>query len=544
MRPASPISPAVHPDIERGAVHPASGVDAGLRTGLARAFIALSAGLLCVLGWAPGARPWIALLVCAVLFMLLACARTTTRAAGLGALFGLALHTAGSSWVLDAMLQRAQAPLSMAWLGTTVFVAYLAGFTAIGAAGFRWLLGPAASLRPLRGARGLLAVAAFAAAMTGGEYLRSLPFNGYTALSLGYAFVDTPARVLLPVGGVYLASLVGYTVAGLIGCGALTLWDGRGWRALRWPVLAVLALAGLVLALQQPVWVQPHGAPLSFRLIQGNVRQVDKFRPETVAPQIDGYVQTITAARADLVVTPETAFPVFLNQLPAGVLERLRRFADATGSQVFLGIGTLASNGAGHNSMLAIGPAPQRLQRHDKIRLMPFGEYTPRGFAWFGDRLVIPMRDLTPGAPGPSPFEVRGVAGGPASRVGTLICHEDLLGSELARWLPQAHVLLNPGNLAWFEGTAALPQRLQIAQARALEAGRPLLRVANTGVSAHIDHLGRVREFAAEGVTGVVAGQVQGMQGRTPYARWGDALAAVLIGLSLVLGAALRRRPR
>lgn len=512
---------------------------------LGRCVLALLAGALGVFGWAPHGHAWVALLACGVLFALLADCRRLGAAAAIGLAFGLGLHGAGSSWVFEAMRLRAHASLALAGWGTAIFVGYLALFTTIAAALFHALVPPRRWPGAPAGAPGWARVLAFAAALTLGEYLRSLPFNGYTALSLGYALVDTPARVLLPVGGVYFASFVGYAVAGLLGCGALMLRDGRGWRALRGPVLAVLALAGLVQALQQPVWVQPHGAPLSFRLVQGNVRQVDKFRPEAVARQIDGYVQTITAARADLVVTPETAFPVFLNQLPAGVLEHLRRFAGVTASHVFLGIGTLASDGAGHNSMLAIGPAPGPLQRYDKIRLMPFGEYTPRGFAWFSDRLVIPMRDLAPGAPNPGPFEVHGAAGGPASRVGTLICHEDLLGSELGHWLPQAHVLLNPSNLAWFEGTAALPQRLQIAQARALEAGRPLLRVANTGVSAHIDHLGRVREFAAEGVTGVVAGEVQGMQGRTPYARWGDAPAGGLVGLALVLAAwGARRRPR
>lgn len=510
---------------------PAVGVRAG------RPALALFAGALAVLGWAPWGQWWVALLACALLFALLADCRSPRCAAAVGLAFGLGLHGAGSSWVFEAMRLRAQAGPALAGLGTFVFVGYLALFTAGAAALFHALV------RPQRQPPVLASVLAFAAALTLGEYLRSLPFNGYTVLSLGYAFVDTPARVLVPLGGVYLASLAGYATAGLLGAGAGAAWRGQGARVAGGPLLALLALGAGVLLAPQPAWVQPHGTPLSFRLLQGNVRQADKFRPETLQRQVDAYVEGITAERADLVVTPEMALPLFLSELPAGVLGRLRRFADATGSHVFLGIGTLASDGAGHNSVLGVAPASSLLQRYDKVRLMPFGEYTPAGFGWFSRRLVIPMKDLQPGPPNPGAFVVRGAAGGPASLVGTLICHEDLLGSELARWLPQAHVLLNPSNLAWFEGTLALAQRLQVAQARALEAGRPVLRVANTGVSAHIDHLGRVHEFAAEGVTGVVAGRVQGMQGRTPYARWGDALAGVLAGLALALAAWAARRP-
>lgn len=497
--------------------------------------LALLAGVLGVLGWAPYGQWWLALLAYGALFVLLADCRSLRMAAGVGLAFGLGLHGIGSSWVFEAMHLRAQAGLALAAFGTVVFVGYLALFTTAAAVLFHALVRPRGGPGTRAAVPCWVAPIAFAAALTLGEYLRSLPFNGYTALSLGYAFVDTPARVLIPVGGVYLASLAGYLVAALLGAAALAGWRGQGAGAAGAPLLAALALGAGVLLAPQPAWVQPHGDPLSFRLLQGNVRQVDKFRPETVQRQVNDYVQAITAERADLVVTPETAFPVFLNQLPAGALERLRRFADTTRSHVFLGIGTLASDGAGHNSVLAIAPGAGVLQRYDKIRLMPFGEYTPPGLGWFSTRLVIPMQDLRPGAADPAGFVVQASATALATQVGALICHEDLLGGELAHWLPRAHVLLNPSNLAWFEGTLALAQRLQVSQARALEAGRPLLRVANTGVSAHIDHLGRVREFAPEGVTGVVSGRIQGMQGRTPYARWGDGLAGALAGLGLLL---------
>lgn len=97
-----------------------------------------------------------------------------------------------------------------------------------------------------------------------------------------------------------------------------------------------------------------------------------------------------------------------------------------------------------------------------------------------------------------------------------------MIGEESRRWLPAATLLINPSNLAWFEGSLAIPQRLQIVRLRALESGRPILRAINTGVTAHIDHRGRVLKQLPEMTERVLSGQVQPMHGATPYARFGD----------------------
>ena len=521
------------------------GAGAGIRPALLRSLWALPVGAVCVLGWAPHGLPWVAVLAHAILFALLVRTRSVVETAWTAALFGLGLHALGSGWVLEPMVALAQMPIHMAWAGMALLLLYLSAFSALSGLLFAWVLPPATlwTHRHL-GLHGMLALAVFAASMTLGEYLRSLPFNGYTVLSLGYVLVDTPARGLFPAGGTYLASLWAYAIAGLLGWLALDLGQGRGLQALRWPALSGAVLAGLMLALQSVSWVQPSGSPLSFRLIQGNVRQADKFRPETLEGQVRDYLQVITAERADLIVTPETAFPLFLNQLPVGTLERLKQFSNRSDSHVFLGIGTVSALGHGHNSVIGISPGADLLQHYNKIRLMPFGEYSPRGLSWFSRQLVLPMKGMTPGLPDPRPFLVRSGRGGEPSLLGTLNCHEDMQGSDLRHWLPQAQILLNPTNLAWFEGSRALGQRLQMAQARALEAGRPVLRVANTGVSAHIDHLGRIHESAAEGVAAVVTGEVQGMQGRTPYSRFGDVWPVALVFALLLIGRLRTRRQR
>ncbi|MDO8892968.1 MAG: apolipoprotein N-acyltransferase [Sulfurimicrobium sp.] len=165
-------------------------------------------------------------------------------------------------------------------------------------------------------------------------------------------------------------------------------------------------------------------------------------------------------------------------------------------------------------------------------------EYSPTGFSWFTGSLNIPLKDMSPGGRNQAPFAL-GI-----QRVGTLICHEDLTGQEVRRWLPSATLLLNPSNLAWFEGSLAIGQRLQIVRMRALESGRPILRVTNTGVTAQIDAQGRVLGRLPVSVEGVLSGTVQPQQGVTPYGRWGDWPAVLASAMCVLLAGNIQRRRR
>jgi apolipoprotein N-acyltransferase len=190
--------------------------------------------------------------------------------------------------------------------------------------------------------------------------------------------------------------------------------------------------------------------------------------------------------------------------------------------------------------MIHIAGDGDELTQYDKVELMPFGEYSPAGFGWFTAQMHIALKDLKPGLSGQRPFDVRG------QRIGTLICHEDLSSRQARAWVggePGATVLVNPSNLAWFADSIALPQRHQLIRMRAVESGRPLLRAANTGISSVIDHRGEVVASLAIGSSGAVAARVQGMQGLTPYVRWGD-LPVLVIVLALVGAAGWQRSGR
>lgn len=218
-------------------------------------------------------------------------------------------------------------------------------------------------------------------------------------------------------------------------------------------------------------------------------------------------------------------------ELSPDVLHRLRAFSASTGSHVFVGMPHMEAGGLVKNTVFQIAPGSPALPRYDKSRLMPLGEYAPAGLAWFARRMSVPLNDQTPGSVDQLPFQLKGTGAGPV-RVGTLTCHEDASQSDARRWAGRAELFINPSNLAWFEGTWALPQRLQVAQARALETGRPVLRTTNTGVTAHIDAHGQVVARLPLAAAGVSSGVVQPTTGLTPFVRYGNRL---VVGMAVVL---------
>ena len=163
-----------------------------------------------------------------------------------------------------------------------------------------------------------------------------------------------------------------------------------------------------------------------------------------------------------------------------------------------------------------------------------FGEYLPLRalFLFFRHWVDIPMADFTAGEREQPLFRAEG------QPVGLSICFEAAFGSEIRLALPDATWLINISNDAWFKDSTAPHQHLQIARSRALEVGRYMARPTNTGVSALIDDRGQIRVRGAQFQAEVIRGEVQPLQGLTPYARWGDwptvSLMLGLLGVGLV----------
>jgi apolipoprotein N-acyltransferase len=312
-------------------------------------------------------------------------------------------------------------------------------------------------------------------------------------------------------------------------------------------IAVALIAAGLLLPLAK--WTVPANAPLTVRLLQGDVKQDMKFEEAGVRAAIDQYQQMITSKPADLIVTPETAIPVLAQQLPVPFASAVRSFADSTGSAILFGAvgGSVTPEGRVvdyTNSLFGVTPGTRDIYRYDKHHLVPFGEFVPWGFRWFVNLMNIPLGDFARGGPVQKPFVVHN------QPVAVDICYEDIFGEEIARTIRESDtppgVLINSTNLAWFGDTIALEQHLQIARMRSLETGRPMLRATNTGTTAAIDANGKVLGKLAPYTIGSLDVTVQGTAGRTPYVTSGNntvlAVSLLLLAFGFAFGPGIRRR--
>lgn len=485
-----------------------------------RALLAALAGGLSVFAYAPfGVFP-LALLSLAALALLLGRAARAREGSFLGFAWGLGGFLAGVSWLYVALNRYGGMPMPLAALAILLFCAYLALFPAL-VGGLFVRLAPARALRK---------AAFFAGLWTVAELLRGGLFTGFPWLAIGYSQTPpSPLAGFAPVVGVYgVGGLLAF-VAALV---AFTSW--RRIVPAMSVACAVVVLATAGFGLGRIGWTQPAGEPIAVALIQTNIEQALKWHPERLADWLETNARLATGQNADLIVLPETTLPMLADQLPAGYLDGLAGQMRARAANLVLGVFLRDADGRVYNAALSVGESPT--QTYAKHHLVPFGEYSPPLFGWFYEWVNIPMSDQTRGSVDPPPLRLG------AQRVAINICYEDLFGRELIRALPEATLMLNISNLAWYGDSLAQPQHLQIARMRALETGRPMLRSTNTGMTAVVLPDGRVAGVLPEFTRAALHAEVTGYEGLTPYARWGDS-AAMLLALA-AMGAGFSRRVR
>jgi apolipoprotein N-acyltransferase len=274
-------------------------------------------------------------------------------------------------------------------------------------------------------------------------------------------------------------------------------------------------------------WVEPQGATVSVALLQGNIPQDLKWRPEKFSESLRTYYRLAQDHPAQLTVLPETALPAFFDQIPAEYLAELKQLATRQQGDLLFGIALGAGAQGYANGAVSIGTSPE--QQYRKSHLVPFGEFVPPGFAWFLAMANIPMSDFTPGALKQAPLNIAG------QQVAVNICYEDVFGEEIIRALPEATLLVNLSNVAWFGDSLAPAQHLQIARMRALESGRMMLRATNTGMTAIVGVDGNVQGVLPPFTRGALLGEVRGYAGTTPFVRWGNWPVISFAALLLVL---------
>ena len=361
------------------------------------------------------------------------------------------------------------------------------------------------------------------------EWTRGWLFTGFPWLVSGYAHTVSPLAGYAPVIGVYG---IGWLTAVIAGCMVLMVERQR-----KAGLLAV-AIGVLGAALHLVAWTVPSGAPMTVRLLQGNVDQEIKFEREHLIDSLQFYFEAITKKPADLIVTPESALPLPKQALPDGYFDQLQKYSTETHSTI--GLGLFSNDGVDlfSNTMVSVTPvAMNQPYRYDKHHLVPFGEFIPAGFAWFYHYMHIPMGDLQRGPLLIAPFPVKD------QQILPNICYEDVFGEEIAARISYAYfsnravptILLNMTNISWFGDSWAMPQHLQITQMRTLETGRPMLRSTNTGVTALVNAQGKVVDQLAPFMRGELDVTVQGYQGMTPYIVCGNLLWLALMGCIALL---------
>ncbi|MFM8330159.1 MAG: apolipoprotein N-acyltransferase [Candidatus Methylumidiphilus sp.] len=480
--------------------------------------LALLGGLLLPLAFSPFDWAWLAP-VCLCLLFASWLHATPLQAFARGYGFGLGQFGFGVSWVYLSMHNYGGAsPLEAGGL-TVLMTLYLALYPALAGWLAARLFGSAGKHRKL--------LLAFPACWVLAEWLRGWFFLDFSWLQLGSSQVGTVLGLgLAPLLGVYGVSFAVALLAGL-GLSALDRddWPRRG--AMVAIGLLIVACAGL----DQIEWTQPAGAPFKAALLQGNIAQGQKWRPEFQRATLNLYAEMSRQHwDAKLIVWPETAVPAFYHQVKDTWLADLRAEAAPHGADLIIGMPWVDMDTRQYyNAMVSVAAKPETyLKRH----LVPFGEYLPfrPAFGWILDILEIPLSDFASGAAGQPPMHAAGYP------LAASICYEDTLGHEARDALPQAAYLVNVTNDAWFGDSIAPHQHVQMARMRAVEAGRWLLRSTNSGITAAISPEGEIVGQAPLFQQAAVVAVITPMSGATPYVWWGDwAIIGVLAGLLVLL---------
>ena len=486
---------------------------------------ALLAGALCVFGFAPLHLYPVPVLALAVLFTLWSQADSVKSATKLGFYFGLGFFASGISWIYVALHDFGDMPVWLAAPATLLFAAFLALLPA--------LAGYAQARLPSRKLLRLLVV--MPAVWVAVEWLRGTLFTGFPWLSMGYAHSDSPLAGYAPILGVYGISLAAAMSSGLLAA----LWLLRREQAAKYLALGLVLLWCVGALLRNVAWTQTQGEPFSVALVQGNIAQEIKFNEDALVGTLETYRRHILENDARLTVLPESAFPLLRDEVPPYLAEKLTEHAKKNAGDVLIGSFEREDRHY-YNSVFALGASENRFAtdlHYRKQHLVPFGEFIPLRplLGWFINGVLdIPMGDLSSGEISQQPMAIAG------QQVAVNICYEDVFGEEIIRALPQATVLVNVTNDAWYGDSWAAEQHNQISQLRALETGRMMLRATNTGVTSIIAADGKVLQRLPEHVEGVLQGMAQGYSGSTPYVRWGN--TAIWLILLTMLGIGWLRR--
>ena len=465
-----------------------------------------------------GLAPWnlwpLTLLVLLVLPTLLANIPSARQAALIGWALGVGWFGHGLIWIVEPFLVDVS---RYGWMAPFALL-----FMATGGGAF-WALAFGVAYRV--GKSNLTRILALLLTWSLIEFGRAYLFTGFPWAALAQIWPGTdPSLLLAWIGphGLALATLMATLLPG---------WALSQSRGVRTILITTLPALGLIISSLSLGQTRPEMAPLTtkaIRLIQPNAPQDQKWHPDFAWGFFDRQIAFTKAdsdggPRPDLIVWPETAIPVLLDDA-AATLETIS--IAAAGSPVFLGI-QRKQGGRYYNSSILLDGQGQIAERYDKHHLVPFGEYIPFGdlaakFGLFG--LAAQGRSGFSAGPGPRTLNIDGIG-----KALPLICYEVVFPQDVGGTDDRPDYLLQITNDAWFGTNSGPYQHLAQARMRAIEQGLPMIRVANTGVSAMIDPWGRITASIPLGQAGFVDALLPMPRNPTYYARTGDTPVFVLL---------------
>lgn len=484
--------------------------------------IALVSGLMFGFSLAPYRLWFLALLSPMLLYILLVDEDRPKRAFWIGQAYGFGVWAFGAFWLYTSIHTYGAVP---AWLAVSLIglMAFIMGlFHGVMAWVFVRFLGR----QPL----------AFAGLWVIQEWAKTWVLTGFPWLFVGYAFSDIGwINSLAPVFGVLGMSFVVVLFAS-------SVIDLARQKIAYLLISGVFVAMGTLLHIISPAWTHPTGDKLSVSLIQGNIAQDLKWLTQYRMKTLQIYEQLSQDQWGqDLVVWPEASIPITQDEAWAFIHD-IHTHARNHGSTWVTGIPykdmenfdpATQSYPNFYNSVLALGQDSGGLYK--KQRLVPFGEYIP----FQGLLNILPdltgMKDVASfsrGSPNQPPLLIKN------KNMGTAICYEVAYPDTTRKNAKNTEFLLTVSNDAWFGTSNGPHQHLQMVQLRSLETGRWFMRATNTGITAFIDHKGRIVSQAPQFEATVLRGEVPSFTGQTPFMQVGNypllALVFLLVMLSLI----------
>lgn len=420
--------------------------------------------------------------------------------------FGFGLFLTGTHWIYISVHVFGNAAVWIALLLMVGLSWIMAMF--LGLAG--WFMSRLSHGEPWR----LLFVAPAAWVMV--EWVRGWILTGFPWLSQGYGQIDGALAGWAPVLGIYGVSFM--LLFGTAAILVLIITTGKQ-RLIAAPIIVLPWIVGGGLGVIE--WTEPYGKVIRTTIIQAGVPQDQKWLTSQRQATLDFYRgATLSVPDSELIIWPEVAIPALHTQV-ADYLDIVDGDAKRNGQTVLLGIlenSTERSTEARiFNSVLMLGTEQRQFYR--KRHLVPFGEYfpVPASVREWMKMQNLPYSDLAKGRDvQPLLTTANGVT------LSIAVCYEDAFGAEQLYAFPDADILINVSNDAWFGESIAPFQHLQMARMRALEVGRYSVRSTNTGISAFIGPQGELLQTGKQFEEEIMTADIRSRRGTTVYADVGN----------------------